>query len=116
MLRAHDEHGVCLSADHTATSTFFADDSTLLAKSVTHLQAQLEIVDESCDNSGAKLNLSKSVLLALNRNEQCSPLPGVQVLGHVDSVKYLGIPFNQAPVNDVIVEMLNQSFSDGIKL
>jgi hypothetical protein len=31
LLRSHEEYGVCLNADHTTTSTFFADDSTLLA-------------------------------------------------------------------------------------
>ena len=116
MLRAHEEYGVCLTADHTATSTFFADDSTLLASSTASLQAQLAIVDEYCDGSGAKLNLSKSVLLALNRHEVCPALPGVQVLAHSDTVKYLGIPFGQAPVDDILVEMLDQRFYDGIKL
>ena len=45
MLRLHEEYGVYLTADHTATSTFFADDSTLLGGLIGHLQAQLEVVD-----------------------------------------------------------------------
>jgi hypothetical protein len=115
LLRSHEEYGVCLNADHTTTSTFFADDSTLLASSVANLQAQLEIVEEYCQGSGAKLNLSKSVLLALNRNQDCPTLPGVQVLGRTETVKYLGIPFRQASVDDAIIEFLDQRFYDGFK-
>ncbi|KAI9919546.1 hypothetical protein PsorP6_017313 [Peronosclerospora sorghi] len=46
LLRSHDEYGVFLNADHTATSMFFADDSTLLGSSISNLQAQLELVEE----------------------------------------------------------------------
>jgi exonuclease III len=116
MLRSHEEYGVCLSADHTATSTFFADDSTLLGSSMSNLQAQLEIVEEYCKGSGAKLNLSKSMLLALNRNQTCPPLAGVQVLGRTETVKYLGIPFGQSSVDDDLVEFLEQRFYDGFKM
>ena len=115
MLRSHEEYGVCLSADHTATSTFFADDSTLLGGSIPNLQAQLEIVEEYCQGSGAKLNLSKSMLLALNRNQDCPMLPDVQVLGRTETAKYLGTPFGQSCVDDVLVEFLEQRFYDGIK-
>ncbi|KAF1315212.1 putative Pollike protein, partial [Globisporangium splendens] len=115
LLRSHEEYGVCLNADHTATSTFFADDSTLLGSSIPNLQAQLGIVEEYCRGSGAKLNLSKSMLLALNRNQDCPLLPGVHVLGRTETVKYLGIPFSQSPVDDNIVEFLEQRFYDGFK-
>ena len=116
MLRNHDEYGVCLNADHTATSTFFADDSTLLGSSLPSLQAQLEIVGEYCMGSGAKLNLSKSVLLALNRNQICPSLSGVRVLSRTDTVKYLGVPFGQSPIAATIVDFLDQRFYDGFKL
>ena len=115
LLRSHEEYGVCLNADHTSTSTFFADDSTLLGSSITNLQAQLGLVDEYCRGSGAKLNLSKSMLLALNRNHDCPLLPGVQVLGRTETVKYLGIPFGQSCVDDALVEFLEQRFYDGFK-
>uniref|UniRef100_A0AAV1VNP9 Reverse transcriptase domain-containing protein n=1 Tax=Peronospora matthiolae TaxID=2874970 RepID=A0AAV1VNP9_9STRA len=115
LLRSHEEYGVCVSADHTCTSTFFADDSTLLGSSITNIQAQLELVDEYCRGSGAKLNLSKSVLLALNRNHDCPILPGVKVLGRMESVKYLGILVSQSCVNDETVEFLDQRFYDGFK-
>ncbi|POM79902.1 Polyprotein of L1-like non-LTR Retrotransposon Zorro 3, partial [Phytophthora palmivora] len=99
MLRSHEEYGVCVNDDDTATSIFFADDSTLLGSSIPNLQAQLEIVEEYCFGSGAQLNLSKSVLLALNRGHDCPQMPGVQVLGRSEAVKYLGIPFSQTPVD-----------------
>ncbi|RQM10435.1 hypothetical protein DD237_008343 [Peronospora effusa] len=106
MLRSHEEYGVCLNADHTATSTLFSDDSTLRSNSIVHLQAQLVVVAEYCDGSGAKLNLSKSTLLAMNRNHDCPLLPGVYVLGRVETVKYLGIPFGQSSVDHVLVDSL----------
>ncbi|CAI5734027.1 unnamed protein product [Peronospora farinosa] len=116
MLRSHEEYGVCINADHTATSTFFADDSTLLSNSIAHLQAQLVVVAKYCDGSGAKLNLSKSKLLALNRNHDCPLLPGVYVLGRVETVKYLGIPFGQSSVDHALVDSLEKRFYDGFKL
>ncbi|KAF1320234.1 putative Pollike protein, partial [Globisporangium splendens] len=115
LLRSHEEYGVCLDVDHTATSMFFADDTTLLGGSIPSVQAQLELVDDYCKGSGAKLNLSKSVLMALNRNRDCPRLPGVQVLGRAESVKFLGIPFSQSPVNDAIVSFLDNRFYDGFK-
>ena len=116
LLRSHEEYGVCLNDDHTATSMFFADDSTLLGSSITNLHAQLELVDEYCKGSGAQLNLSKSVLLALNRNRTCPSLPGVHVLGQTETVKYLGIPFGQSPVAADLVTFLDERFYDGFKL
>ncbi|KAF1329068.1 putative Pollike protein, partial [Globisporangium splendens] len=116
LLRSHKEFGVCLTEDHTSTSVFFADDTTLLGGSIASVQAQLELVEEYCNGSGAKLNLGKSNLMALNRNEICPQLPGVHVLGRAESVKFLGIPFSQSPVNDDIVNFLEQRFYDGFKM
>ncbi|KAF1327039.1 putative Pollike protein, partial [Globisporangium splendens] len=116
LLRSHEEFGVCLTEDHTSTSVFFADDTTLLGGSIASVQAQLELVEEYCNGSGAKLNLGKSNLMALNRNEICPQLPGVHVLGRAESVKFLGIPFSQSPVNDDIVNFLEQRFYDGFKM
>jgi hypothetical protein len=116
LLRSHEEFGVCLTEDHTSTSVFFADDTTLLGGSIASVQAQLELVEEYCKGSGAKLNLGKSNLMALNRNQTCPQLPGVHVLARAESVKFLGIPFSQSPVNDDIVNFLEQRFYDGFKM
>ncbi|TYZ67900.1 hypothetical protein PybrP1_012564, partial [[Pythium] brassicae (nom. inval.)] len=51
----------------------------------------------------------------MNRHHVCPSMPGVQVLGQSDSVKYLGIPFSQSPVDDRILESLDQRFYDGFK-
>uniref|UniRef100_K3XCY9 Uncharacterized protein n=1 Tax=Globisporangium ultimum (strain ATCC 200006 / CBS 805.95 / DAOM BR144) TaxID=431595 RepID=K3XCY9_GLOUD len=56
------------------------------------------------------------MLLALNWNQTCPPLPGVQVLGRTETVKYLGIPFGQSSVDDDIVNFLDQRFYDGFKM
>ena len=115
LLRDHDEYGVCLNADHTSTGTFFADDSTLLSSSIPTLQAQLGLVQDYCRGSGAKLNLSKSVLLALNRSQECPLLPGLRVLGRTDTVTYLGILFGQSSVDVGLVDFLERRFYDGFK-
>ncbi|CAI5747279.1 unnamed protein product [Peronospora destructor] len=115
LLRSHEEYGVCLTEDHTATSLFFADDSTLLGSSIVNLQAQLGLVDEYCQGSGARLNLTKSVLLSLNRHHVCPFMPEVKILGPTDSVKYLGIPFSQSLVDERILEDLDQRFYEGFK-
>uniref|UniRef100_A0AAV1UCY8 Reverse transcriptase domain-containing protein n=1 Tax=Peronospora matthiolae TaxID=2874970 RepID=A0AAV1UCY8_9STRA len=116
LLRKHEGYGVCLNAEHTATGTFFADDSTLLSSSIANLQDQLLLVQDYCLGSGAKLNLQKSVLLALNRNHTCPLLPAMRVHSRTDTVKYLGIPFGQSSVDTVITDLLEQRFYDGFKL
>uniref|UniRef100_K3WR62 Reverse transcriptase domain-containing protein n=1 Tax=Globisporangium ultimum (strain ATCC 200006 / CBS 805.95 / DAOM BR144) TaxID=431595 RepID=K3WR62_GLOUD len=110
LLRSHEEFGVCLTEDHTSTGVFFADDTTLLGGSIASVQAQLELVEEYCKGSGAKLNLGKSNLMALN------PEPDLSSAPWPESVKFLGIPFSQSPVNDDIVNFLEQRFYDGFKM
>ncbi|TYZ67463.1 hypothetical protein PybrP1_006682 [[Pythium] brassicae (nom. inval.)] len=44
----------------------------------------------------------------MNRHHVCPSMPGVQLLGKSDSIKYLGIPFSQSPVDDCILESLDQ--------
>ena len=116
LLRAHEEYGVCLNADQTATSMFFADDSTLLGSSLVNVQGQLDLVAEYCRGSGAQLNLTKSVLLALNRSKTCPSFPGVQVLDRSETVKYLGIPFGQRHMDNTLLEWLDQRFYEGFQL
>ena len=55
------------------------------------MQSQRGLVQDYCQGSGTKLNLTKSILLPLNRNHACPSLPAVRVLGRTDTVKYLGI-------------------------
>ena len=116
LLRRHEEHGVCISSDHTITSVFFADDSTLLSNSIPGVEAQLELVNKYCDGSGAKLNMTKCVLMSLNRKRACPRVEGVRVLGIDDTVTYLGILFGQKRVNNLIVEALDNRFYEGFRL
>ena len=72
LLRRHEGPGICITPMDTSTSLFFADDSTLLSSSLGGVEAQLDVVQHYCDGSGAKLNLSKSTLLPLNRHQSVS--------------------------------------------
>uniref|UniRef100_A0AAV1UA90 Reverse transcriptase domain-containing protein n=1 Tax=Peronospora matthiolae TaxID=2874970 RepID=A0AAV1UA90_9STRA len=116
LLQKHEEYGICLNADHTSTGAFFADDSTLLSSSIANLQDQLLLVQDYCQRSGARLNIQKSVPLALNRNHTCPLLSGMRFLSWTDTVKYLGNPFGQSSVDTVITDFLEQRFYDGFKL
>lgn len=116
LLRQHDEHGICLTDDFTVTSVFFADDSTLLSNSSAGVQAQLRLVDEFCQGSGAKLNRTKCVLMSLNRSRVAPSMDDLQSLGFDDTVKYLGILFGQRNTSDDIISFLDQRFYDGFKM
>nr|CCA28311.1 OSJNBa0024J22.19 putative [Albugo laibachii Nc14] len=80
LLRRNEGPGICITSTDTATSLFFADDSTLLSSSLGGVEAQLDVVQHYCEGSGAKLNLSKSTLLSLNRHHICKPFALVKVL------------------------------------
>nr|CCA24317.1 hypothetical protein UM06265.1 [Albugo laibachii Nc14] len=115
LLRSNEGPGICITPRDTATSLFFADDSTLLSSSLSGVKAQLDIVQLYCDGSGAKLNLSKSTLLALNRHQICPPFAKKKVLSPTESAKYLGIPFSQSPAGDLMIEYLEDRFYSGFR-
>ncbi|KAJ0389252.1 hypothetical protein P43SY_011936 [Pythium insidiosum] len=74
------------------------------------MEAQLELVQLYCDGSGAKLNLSKCVVLPLHRRRLVPQLGSVRVLERGQTVKYLGIPFGQASVTQALLEDLDRKF------
>lgn len=115
LLREHEEYGIPITDDHTATGVFFADDSTLLAGGLNHVQAQLELVEVYCAGSGAKLNLNKSTILPLHRQRRYLALPGLKILQPTEQVKYLGIPFSQCSTVDDTLEYLEQRLFDGLR-
>ena len=115
LLRRNEGPGICITPTTTATSLFFADDSTLLSSSLSGVEAQLEIVQKYCDGSGAKLNLSKSTLLPLNRHHVGQPFANVKVLSPSASVRYLGVLFSQSPVGDLMIEFLEDRFYGGFR-
>ena len=115
LLRRNEGPGICITPCDTATSLSFPDDSTLLSSSLGGVEAQLEIVQHYCDGSGARLNLSKSTLLALNRHQVCSPFDKVRVLFPTESAKYLGIPFSKSPVGEEMIKFLEDRFYSGFR-
>ncbi|KAF1336049.1 putative Pollike protein, partial [Globisporangium splendens] len=116
LLRQHEEHGICLAEDHTVPGLFFADGSTLLSGSVQGIQAQLDLVQEYCDGSGAKLNLNKCILMPLHRRRDAPDIPSVKVLQRGENVKFLGLLFGQDTTDDAIIEFLDRRFYEGFLL
>nr|CCA22927.1 AlNc14C173G8057 [Albugo laibachii Nc14] len=109
LLRSNEDPGVCITPCDTATSLFFADDSTLLSSSLVGVEAQLKLALLCCDGSGVKVNLSKSTMPALKRHQVCLPFDKVRVFSN-QSMKYLGIPFSQSPAGEAMIEFLEDSF------
>ena len=69
LLRDHEEYSLPFSEEHFATGLFFADDTTLISSSLEDLERQLELVQEFCTHSGARLNLAKCKVLTLNGHQ-----------------------------------------------
>ena len=115
LLRSHEEHGININERNVATSLFFADDSTLLSGTRYGAVEQLQLVQTDCQGSGAKLNLAKSTQLLLNRHQEHSEFMDIQVLKKMDSVKYLGIPFSQSSVDDLMMGFLEKRYYDGFR-
>ncbi|KAJ0389957.1 hypothetical protein P43SY_010901 [Pythium insidiosum] len=80
------------------------------------MEAQLDLVQLYCEGSGAKLNLSKCVVLPLHRRRHVAQLGAVRVLERGETVKYLGIPFGQASVVQALLDDLDRKFYEGFKL
>ena len=87
----------------------------LLSSSLGVVEAQLDVVQQYCEGSGAKLDLSKSILLPLNRHHMCEPFALVKLLLRSDSVKYLGIRFSQSPEGDLMIEFLEDRSYGGFR-
>nr|CCA27000.1 pollike protein putative [Albugo laibachii Nc14] len=49
LLRRNEGPGICITPTNTATSLFFADDTTLLSSSLGEVEAQLAIIQHYCD-------------------------------------------------------------------
>ena len=79
------------SKSHNATSVFFVDNSTLLSRSLSGIEALFDLVKLYCGGSGAKLNFAKRVHMPLNRRSTSPCFLGVKVLERGETVKFLGI-------------------------
>ena len=98
----------------TATGVYFADDSTLISRNVPSLHKQLDIVQVYCEGSGAKLNQSKCVVLALNKTAPLPVVPGFSVLQDGESVKFLGVAFGRHDTTAQVIEALDEKIYKNI--
>ncbi|OQR84007.1 hypothetical protein ACHHYP_14030, partial [Achlya hypogyna] len=113
MLRELPHLGIPLPGGDTATSIFFADDSTLLSFDLPSAVEQLEIVREFCDVSGARLNEPKCMTLVLNGHMDPADVDGGGLLNVLPSgapVKYLGVVFGHALPLHHQINQLNDRF------
>ena len=87
---------------------YFADDTTLISRNVPSLLQQLELVQVYCQGSGAKLNQSKCVVFALNKNAPLPTVPGYYVLPDGETVKFLGVMFGRHDTTAQVIETLDE--------
>ncbi|GAB9477981.1 unnamed protein product, partial [Globisporangium polare] len=109
-IRAHPEYGLHLPNLPPATGTYFADDATLFSHSLTQAAKQLDIVQLYCASSGAKLNIAKTTVLALNRGHSQHIQTNMRVLGPDESVRYLGLPIGQRIYHSDRLNSINTKF------
>ncbi|OWY97095.1 Pol Polyprotein [Phytophthora megakarya] len=107
------ELGVPINDFITITGLYFADDSTLISKDKKSIQQQLQLVKIYCQGSGARLNLKKSTLMALNRHNMTPTVGGVRRMESHEIVKYLGIPFGHQVTNEQMLATLTTRFYRG---
>ncbi|KAF0738298.1 hypothetical protein Ae201684_005856 [Aphanomyces euteiches] len=94
MLRACPEAGIQIDDDTRLTGVYFADDSTLLSGSLESAEYQVdEIVGKFCAVSGAALNRTKCITLALNNNEEPigrASTPSITLAASGQPIRFLG--------------------------
>jgi len=117
MLRACPEAGIQLDDGTVLTGAFFADDSTLLSGSLESAEYQSDvIVGRFCEASGAVLNRSKCITLALNANELPEDradrrgAPSIQVAAPTTPIRFLGIYVGQRLEPDYQVQLINDRY------
>jgi len=116
LLRARPDLGIEIAPGKRAAGLFFADDSTLLARSIAAAETQLDLVDKYCAGSGAKLNVSKSNVLALNREAQPPRVGEMRTLARGDQVKFLGIVFGQEDTSASQLARIDRRLLDRLRM
>jgi len=113
LLRARPDLGIPTPTGGRLTSLFFADDSTLLSESWAGTHAQLAIVREFCEASGAALNVGKCQTLYLNNKRDPPPDPeGVlKTSAPAEPVRYLGIHVGHCVSDDHQAELIDTKFT-----
>ena len=102
--------GLQLPGLPVATGMYFADDATLLSDSLANAEKQLDIVQQYCAASGAKLNINKTTCFALNRNQTLHATSRIRVLGPDERVRYLGLPVGQNTYHNDRLTSINAKF------
>ena len=92
--------------------TFYADDSTLLAKSPEHAVQLFNAAQQFCTGSGARLNIQKCVAIPAG-NAPTHLSNGIRILGRGETTSILGVPFGldisrEQQTNKVIKKMVER--------
>ena len=109
-IRQRVDLGLQLPGLPVATGMYIADDATILSDSLANAEKQLDIVQQYCAASGAKLNINKTTCFALNRNQTLHATSRIRVLGHDESVRYLGLPVDQNTYHNDRLTSINAKF------
>jgi hypothetical protein len=109
-IRAHPQAGLSMPRLPPATGMYFADDATLLSGSLEKAEQQIDIVKLYCKCSGARINVAKTKILPLNRNQVSQPHPVLQVLQPEETVRFLGLPFGQRVFHEDRLSAVNTKF------
>jgi hypothetical protein len=112
LLRDHDELGFFFSNETgvPAVSLLFADDTTLISSSLHDLERQLELVDEFCSYSGARLNRAKCKVLTLNSMQPVDHHPRLNIVPTGVPIRYLGILLGHALDDQVQINAIEDKF------
>ncbi|CAK4327400.1 unnamed protein product [Aphanomyces euteiches] len=114
MLRACPEAGIQIDDDTRLTGVFFADDSTLLSGSLESAEYQVdEIVGKFCAVSGAALNRTKCITLALNNNEEPigrASTPSITLAASGQPIRFLGAHVGHRPPPNYHAQQINDNY------
>ena len=110
MLRDHEEYSIPITENALATAILFADDTTLLASSLENLERQLELVEEFCSYSGARLNPHKCKVLTLDSNHAVPPHPRLNLVPTGVPIRYLGIWLGHGLSDSAQVKVIEDKF------
>lgn len=106
-----ENHRLILPDGRRALSgTFYADDSTLIARSSAHAFELYDRVRQFCSGSGAKLHPGKCIAIAAGAAEATLP-NGISILPPTESTTLLGIPIGTSisrehQIESIVLNML----------
>ena len=111
---ARDTHGIPLPNDRPApVATYYADDTTIIARShqsATHLY---NLTEWFCTNSGAQLHRGKCVAIPTGPSPSTTLNNGIRILHPTESTTILGVPMGrsitrQQQVQSIVSKMIGK--------